>query len=462
MSRAGTWVLGAGAAATAVLLVASLTQVLRSITDPANTSAPGYLGLAYSAAAVLAALLIVGAFVGRVDVQLSRGFAWFVGAVSFLVSWGVWLVVWQGNTDLGTTIYRGLRVPIGIYQFWDLSLILQSIDCASVGVDVYAENNGCLQDPSIYAPGTLWLQWMPGIGNSNVLVLGLLMMVVSSLALLLLARWSAGIGQVVLLVAAVGAPWLLLLERGNMDAVVIWVAVAAAGLVLRWPRLWAWWVAAGLIWVVGTWKYYPFAMGLMLLPALRVRRGWTVLAGFAAASLAFVVPTWSNFLFSSSSNAAMVDYGDFHVLGRVPVVSRMLGTVVGAGGIQVGDALVLLLVVAAIVWGAGYGLLVRPLPVEPSMLAVAGSVLYLASVAAAGFGWSYKATFLLLGVPLVSRHLDSPSRPVVGSSVQVLALIAVSAVVVWNTVLATLAGVVAAGFLLGAAGVLLVRSLRMD
>ena len=58
----------------------------------------------------------------------------------------------------------------------------------------------------------------------------------------------------------------LLLERGNLDAVVLWSAVAAVILVRRWNSLWAWSIAAALIWVMGTWKYYPFAMGLMLLP----------------------------------------------------------------------------------------------------------------------------------------------------------------------------------------------------
>ena len=455
----GSRLLVLGSWLTVAAVVAAVVAVLLSGTDPANTSAPGYLGLAYAAAAVLLAVFLVGAFITRVDVGVLRGFPWLVGAVSLIVSWAAWLVVWLGHAELGGIVYRGLRVPMGMIQFWDLSLVLQSVDCASVGVDVYSAHNGCLQDPSIYAPGTLWLQWIPGIGNSHVQLLGVLMMIVSSFVLLVLARWSVGLGQIVLLIAAVGAPWLLMLERGNMDAVVVWVAVAAVALVTRSPRLWAWSVAALLIWIVGTWKYYPFAMGLMLVPVLRLRRGWTLLAGFLLASLAFVALTWSNFVFSSSSNAAMIDYGDTVVLGRVPVVARMLGTVVGAGGVQTGDVLVFLVVIAALVWGIGYGLSVRPVPDGPSMLAVAGSVLFLASVAVAGFGWGYKAVFLLLVVPLVSGTLGSSVRGLVVASFIVLALTAVSAVVVWNTVLATTAGLVVSGFALGAAGALLVRSL---
>ena len=86
-----------------------------------------------------------------------------------------------------------------------------------------------------------------------------------------------------------GGPWLLLLERGNIDAVILWAAVVSAFLVSKiglkggsgWRVLWPWVVGAMLIWIVGTWKYYPFALGLMLLPALRIRRGWIVVVGFA-------------------------------------------------------------------------------------------------------------------------------------------------------------------------------------
>lgn len=458
-SRVGAWLLGGGLVGSLLVLTGAIVQVLRAGTDPANTSAPGYLPLAWSAAAVLLAVIVGSLFVRRADLRLATGFPWLVGAVSFLVSWGAWLALWLGNTDLGAWIYRGLRVPQGQIQFWDASLVLQSIDCASWGFDVWVDNNGCLQDASIYGPGTLWLQWVPFVSNANVHAIGVLMMAVSSLALVLLARWSSGLGQLVLLVAAVGAPWTLMLERGNLDAAVLWVAVAVVALVMRWPRLWAWWVAAALIWVLGTWKYYPFAMGLMLVPALRVRRGWTVLAGFAVASLAFVALTWSNLQFSMSSNTAMIDYGDYVVLGRVPVVARMLGTAVGAGGVQFGDVLVFGLALLAVVWGVGFGLLVRHVAVGASMLAIAGSVLFIASVVYAGFGWGYKATFLLLAVPLLSAYLRSPSRWVVVSALMVLALIGIDAVVVWNTVLATLAGVVAAGFALGASAVLLGRHL---
>ncbi len=449
-----------GFALTGSLLALALVQVLRSLTDPANTSAPGYLPLAYAATAVLLAVFVVGAFVRRADVTLGRFFPWLVGLVSAVVSLVPWWALWSGSTDLGALIYQGLRVPQGIVQFWDLVLPLQSIDCASVGVDVYAANNGCLADPSIYGPGVLWLRYVPFdlFSARYATGLGVAAILLSSVTLLWLARNSAGLGQIVLLVAAVGGPWLLLLERGNLDAVLLWVAAAVVILVRRWNSLWAWSVAAALIWLMGTWKYYPFAMGLMLVPVLRLRRGWTVIAGFGLAVLAFMVLTWDNFRFSSQSNSNMIDFGDFVVLGRVPVVARMLGTVVGAEGLQTGDVIVFLLALAALGWGAAVGLSTRRRLVHPAMLAVAGSAVFLASVLVAGFGYGYKATFLLLTVPLVAA-LTRSARPVlVSSSVVVLVLTGVSAVVVWNTVLATFAGVIVASFALGLSGVLLLRS----
>jgi len=280
-------------------------------------------------------------------------------------------------------------------------------------------------------------------------VLGVVMIVASSLALVWLARQSSGLGAIALLVAAVGVPWLLLLERGNIDAVVLWVAIGVIALTRRWNALWAWWLAAAAIWVVGTWKYYPFVLGLLLLPALRLRRGWTVVAGFLFASIGFVLLTWSNFRFSSSSNSAMIEYGDYVVLGRVPVVARMLGSQVPSPGIQTGDLLIVGLVLAAFVWGWFAAREARKRNVALSALALGGSALFLASVVIAGFGYAYKATFLLLAVPAVSLLLERCSRTLTAAGVIVILLIGVQSVVVWNTVLATLAGVVAAGFAAG-------------
>ena len=209
-------------------------------------------------------------------------------------------------------------------------------------------------------------------------------------------------------------------------------------------------MAAAAIWLVGTWKYYPFVLGLLLLPAVRLRHGWTVIAGYLVAAMGFVGLTWTNFRFSSSSNSAMIDFGDFVVLGRVPVVARMWGTDLAAGGPHVGDLLLFTLTVAAVAWGAFVAYSVRKVRSDLGALAAGGSALYLASVLVAGFGYGYKAAFLLLVVPLASVLLQASRRVVICSSFAVLLLIGVESVVVWNTVLVTGAGLVAAGFGLGA------------
>jgi len=436
---------------TAALSLLAILLVILSVADPTNTAAQGYVHLAYVALAVFVAVLVIALSVQRLRLEISAFFAWVVGAVSVLFSlvpvWGLA----GGNTDLGVLIYRGLKVPQGIVQFWDLDLVMLSVDCSRFGFDIYQDNNGCMQDASIYGPGVAWLRFVPfGIfSRDSVMVLGVLMAVASSLALVWLARQSRGLGSIVLLVAAVGVPWLLLLERGNIDAVVIWVAVATVMLTRRWHALWAWWLAAAAIWIVGTWKYYPFVLGLLLIPALRLRRGWTVLAGYLVASVGFVALTWSNFRFSSSSNSAMIDYGDYVVLGRIPVVARMLGSETPSVGLQWGDVLLFALVVAAAVWGwwVVRAASVRNAPL--ASLATGGAALYLASVVIAGFGYAYKATFLLLAVPMLAVLLRSRQRVAVASSVAVLLLVGVQSIVVWNTVLATLAGVVAAGFAFG-------------
>lgn len=446
----------------------AVSLVLLSITDPAQESAAGYLPLAWSAAAVLLAVFITGAVVRRFDLAVIRGFPWLVGFLSFAVSFVPWLGLYGMNPDLGTLIYRGLKVPQGIMQFWDLSLVMQSVDCARFGFDIYISNNGCMQDPSIYAPGMIWVQYVPFalFSQGNVQFLGVAVMVASSLVLMWLARQSTGLGQIALAIAALGGPWLLLLERGNIDAVVMWSAAVSVLLVRRWSsvrpsaRLWPWMLAALLLWLMGTWKYYPFALGVMLLPVLSIRRGWVILVGYAIASVGFVSLTWSNFRFSSSTNSAMVDYGDFVVLGRLPVVARMLGTDISAGGLQVGDVLLFALAGSAFICGFGIAMLLRTLRPWLAMLAAGGAALYLVSILVSGFGYGYKAVFLLLSVPLLSQLVSSRHRLVASAALTTLLLTGVQSVVVWNTVMGSIAGITAASFAFGLSLALLLRATR--
>jgi hypothetical protein len=455
-----------GASATILILIVVLAQVFRTASDPTNTSAQFYVPAATTALGFFILAFGIPALIRAYSIGTTKLLPWLIGLVSLVLAFVPWLLLSIGNTSVASWMYIGTHVPQGQIRFWDLSLVLQSIDCDKWGFDVFVANNGCLTDAAIYGPGMLWLNKVPAslFSASHLQALGVIAMVVSSLALVWLARFSASTGRFVLLAAALGAPWLLLLERGNIDAVVLWVAVLVVIAVRRWDRLWMWFIAAGAIWVVGTWKYYPFALGLMLIPALRLRRGWTVLVAFGIASLGYLLVTWSNFQFSSQSNSNMANIGDIVVLGRIPLVARMIGTRVGEGGLQTGDLLVLVLALAALVWGIGFGLTLRQVRVHASMLAIGGSSIYLAAVLVAGFGWGYKAAFLLLCVPLIA--LASPrTRILAFTSVSVLILIGIQSVVVWNTLLASSAGIIAASFAFGAAASQLGRmcmNLRKD
>jgi hypothetical protein len=141
---------------------------------------------------------------------------------------------------------------------------------------------------------------------------------------------------------------------------------------------------------------------------------------------------------------------DVVILGRVPLVARML---VGDGdpsSYQRGDLLVFALALSAFAWGVAIALLLKRLRLPEALLALGGSSLFLASVLVGGFGYAYKAAFLLLTVPLLARPLYARRRILLYSSLVMLVLVAVATVVVWNTALATVAGVVAGSFGLGA------------
>lgn len=443
------------------LALAAVTLVLLSVAEPTNAASQAYVHLGFVALAVLLAVMATSALVRRARIATSGYLPWLVGLLSFLVSFVPWWGLAGANRDLGVLIYRGLKVPQGIVQFWDLDLVMLSVDCARFGFDIYQDNNGCMQDASIYGPGMAWVAFVPFrlFSQANVAFLGLIMMVISSLVLLWLARQASGLGRVVMLIAALGAPWLLLMERGNIDGVVLWVAAGIVFLTRRWNALWAWWLAAAAIWVVGTWKYYPFVLGLMLLPVLRLRHGWTVVTGFLIASFGFVLLTWANFQFSSSSNSAMVDFGDFVVLGRIPVVARMIGTDLGGPGFQWGDLLLVCLTITSGVWGFAIGRLARRTRTDLGIMAAGGGAVYLASVLVSGFGYGYKAVFLLLVLPLVSMWTGSRRRVMVVAGLAIVLLVGVHSVVVWNTVLVTLCGLVGAGFGVGAGLAMISRCL---
>jgi hypothetical protein len=240
-----------------------------------------------------------------------------------------------------------------------------------------------------------------------------------------------------------------MLERANIDALILVMVVLAVWLTHRWNTYWAWSLAAAGIWAVGTWKYYPFVLAVLLLPALRLRRGWVVLAGFATATTLFFALTWKNVLLSLAASSGMADLGDYVVLGRIPVVARLPD----AWGF--GDVLFASICVSAVAWGVLLGqskhvVRSRDLVQVWVPLAFSGGLLYLSSVALTGFAYGYKAAFLVLLVPSI-RWGPRASRTVLWSNLVAVALLSLSFVVVWNTVLATLAGIAVSSMAVGRA-----------
>lgn len=447
-----------GAILTATVLLLVHLQLYRVIANTENPAYPQYVTRNFTAASVLFAVLAVPIVVRRIRLSVP-GWAWLlVGALSAVASLAPMALHGLGWTEQANFLYSGQRVPQAGAIFVDLGDVLTSVWCTQLGFDVYQPGNGCVE-PVIYGPGVLWLERLPTDLRSIPLlaVTGVLTAIVACLAMALVARTSTGLGTIGLLLGVLGAPWLLLLERGNLDALVLAGGVAASLVATRWNRLWSWGVAALIIWILGTWKYYPFVMGVALIPVLRIKYGWTVLVSFATATIAFLAMSWDVFRLSLNGYGGLLSIDDYVVLGRIPVVARMIDAVFPPAGYQVGDALVFLLAVAAFAWGAAFARNLRFHSFRAPMLGAMGGGLFIAAIVLAGFGWAYKSTFVLLCIPVMSLAAAYRNRATTYASLVGIFTAVISALVVWNTVLATLAGVIASAFGFGASLVLLLR-----
>ena len=448
----------AGATVTACTLLVTQVQLYRVIENTGNAAYPQYVTRNFTAASVLLAVFLVPLIIKRLHLTLPN-WAWIlVGATSAGATFLPMILHGLGAAEPAQLLYAGQRVPQAGAVFADLSTVLKSVWCSGLGFDVYQEGNGCI-DPVIYGPGVLWFDWLPVDLRSIVTLstLGVAIAALACAAVALIARASRSLGVIAALLCVLGAPWLLMLERGNLDAIVIILGILAAFAATRWNRLWSWSLAAAMIWILGTWKYYPFAMGIALLPVVRIRHGWTVLVGYSVATTAFLASTWGVFRSSAQGYEGLLSIDDYVVLGRTPVVARMVDAVYPPSGLQLGDVFIFVLAAGAFFWGTSFAWRIDFRSHRAPMLASMGGALFLASILLAGFGWAYKATFLIMCIPLASLVPAYRSRARTYASVVVLSLTVVACLVVWNTVLATLAGVVAGSFSLGASLVLLIR-----
>lgn len=420
--------------------------------------------IAAAAALFLIAVAVVPILLKPVAIAQSRWIPLITAVLSgTLIAIPSLLNAWnrQGAAD---SIFRALHVVTGERNFGDIELPLVWRLCASKGADVYADLT-CVQaniaaDPQHvmdYGPGWLWFPRI-GIPPSWSIALGLAMLVVTSASLWWLSRHSLGRGQIALLVGSLGASWLLLLERANVDAIIIWFAVVFAVALRRSQGLAPWIFAAVAIWILGTWKYYPFALGLVLLPVIRKPRGWLVLAGFATATAVYVVLVLDRFTQAQQDNAdrsALIGSG----LGRDSIARLMSG--MDQAPIWA-LALVLLAALSAAMWGYVTAGASRSMPFSYSVLALVGGLMVAVPMIASGFGHQYKAALLVLAVPALSR-LRSRSTPAVWqSSTFALIASAVALVGIWgNPFTWSILIVVATAFALGVGSQGLIAALRV-
>lgn len=374
---------------------------------------------------------------------------WAIGAVSAGITILLGLLIDIGRDAAAWALYAGLQLLRAREHYNDLAWVLRWVEC-----------DGCAEQDPGYADGVLWLGAFDLLRESWTPVLGTIMTIGLSLCLVWLARTSGPRGLPVYAIAAIGGGWLLLLDRGNLDAIVLALAVIAAAAVRRSQALWVWALLAAAFWVVGTWKYYPFALGLMLVPVLRQRRGWMVLAGYAAATAAFLAANWAQFTAGPADNSRALVLDDFPALGRLPIIARTVPEFSLDAQPLLGNLLVVLLALAGAAWGVAFARRLPGLPVIPAMLGSAGSAVFLASVLVAGFGFAYKAAFLLLIVPLLARPLHPRDRFLLYTSLVTLLLITIPLIVGYSILLTSLAGILAASIGAGASLTVLWRWLR--
>ena len=91
-----------------------------------------------------------------------------------------------------------------------------------------------------------------------------------------------------------------------------------------------------------------------------------------------------------------------------------------------------------------------PVTVE-SMLAISGASAIMLAVGLSGFGYNYKAALLVLGIPLLARLSERTDRASFRAGVFMLVLAVIATFVTANALLASLAVLVSAAFMGGAA-----------
>ncbi len=159
---------------------------------------------------------------------------------------------------------------------------------------------------------------------------------------------------------------------------------------------------------------------------------------------AFLALNWTEFTSSSADNSRALILYDFPAMGRLPIVSRMVTEFSLEAQPILGNLLVAALALAGVAWGVAFARNLPGNPVQPAMLGSAGSTVFLASVLVAGFGFAYKAAFLLLLLPLMSLPRRPRQHFLLYTSLVTMLLVSIPLIVGYSILLTSLAGILAA------------------
>ena len=415
-----------------------------------------YPAIAGVSALYFSAVLGLPWAIRRPDIRVKSWAPWAAGVLTLVSILGVISLWWLDRWGLGYQWIQTLKVVSGPYGWGDLKLYFEWLTCSQQGINPLTADPGMCTDARMnYGPGFLW--WTPFAFLSPAAdALGVLTAIICALAIVWLARRSTGLGVLVLVAASVSSAWITLIERGNFDELIIWVAIAIVFLTYRYAGLWPWIVGGVLIVILGTWKYYPFAMVLSLIPALRLRRGWLVVTGVLGAGVLYLLVYWDAAIGDMETHTGLVGG-----IGRTTLAAFFAGEETPSSAINWADGAVLALIALAALWGAsvGFSQSQRNLATleRPAMLAISGAVTILGSVVLAGSGFIYKSALLLLAVPLLSALTRSRISLIWRSGVMMLGVVVLALFLEWNLLTSSAALQLAAGFTLGLSLTVLLR-----
>ena len=331
-----------------------------------------------------------------------RGWGW-----PALIAVLIWLAL------LAITLVPEWRVAAAAELSWMLAPLYHDWQVLRLGWAAAADGVDPLalaSHPFNYPRAALAPAWV-GAQNVPLFIAGLLLAAAVLGALLVLLRPSS-LGQAILAAVLIASPpVLLLLERGNLDAVVLVLVVAGLGglapgrtrglhlagvAALVVAALVKWYPAAVLLGLAGVWRD---TRRYLVLGALAVVTGWIALNGEEVAlvmqkTTRGLVPAYGRMLLGSR----------YYVEAIRPTVDAATGDAWLRGAMQVSLVCCVIgyLAAACVGWRSWrhFGALLRDEREVGCFLA--GASIY-AGTFLLGSNWSYRLVFLLLTIPLLWR-----------------------------------------------------------